>query len=43
MIVAVGKKANRILNEMGMVVAAAVKHPANGGDLEFARGMQALP
>jgi hypothetical protein len=41
-IVAVGKKAEGLLGEMGMKVAGAVRHPANGGATEFANGLQAL-
>jgi hypothetical protein len=41
-IVAVGKKAEGLLTEMGVRVAAAVRHPANGGATEFANGLQAL-
>jgi len=41
-IVAVGKKAEGLLGAMGVKVAGAVRHPANGGATEFARGLQAL-
>jgi hypothetical protein len=41
-IVAVGKKAEGLLNEMGVRVAGAVRHPANGGATEFAKGLQGL-
>ncbi len=41
-IVAVGKKAEGLLTEMGVRVAGAVRHPANGGATEFASGLQAL-
>lgn len=41
-IVAVGKKAEGLLGEMGVRVAGAVRHPANGGATEFARGLEAL-
>lgn len=41
-IVAVGKKAEGLLGEMGVKVAGAVRHPANGGATEFANGLQAL-
>jgi len=41
-IVAVGKKAEGLLGEMGLKVAGAVRHPANGGATEFANGLQAL-
>ncbi len=41
-IVAVGKKAEGLLAGMGVRVAGAVRHPANGGATEFASGLQAL-
>lgn len=41
-IVAVGKKAEGLLAGMGVPVAGSVRHPANGGATEFARGLQAL-
>ncbi len=41
-IVAVGKKAEGLLTDMGVQVAGAVRHPANGGATEFASGLQAL-
>ena len=41
-IVAVGKKAEGLLGEMGVQVAGAVRHPANGGATEFSKGLQAL-
>jgi hypothetical protein len=41
-IVAVGKKAQGLLGEMGVNVAGAVRHPANGGATEFSSGLQAL-
>ena len=41
-IVAVGKKAEGLLREMGIETAGAVRHPANGGASEFAAGLQAL-
>jgi hypothetical protein len=41
-IVAVGKKAEGLLGEMGVNVAGAVRHPANGGATEFASGLQVL-
>lgn len=41
-VVAVGKKAEGLLGEMGVKVTGAVRHPANGGATEFARGLQAL-
>ncbi len=41
-IVAVGKKAQGLLGDMGVKVAGAVRHPANGGATEFAGGLQEL-
>lgn len=41
-IVAVGKKAEGLLAEMGITVAGAVRHPANGGATGFADGLRAL-
>ncbi len=41
-VVAVGKKAEGLLSEMGVKVSGAVRHPANGGASEFSRGLQAL-
>ncbi len=41
-VVAVGKKAEGLLEEMGIAVTGAVRHPANGGATEFANGLQAL-
>lgn len=41
-IVAVGKKAEGLLTEMGVRIAGAVRHPANGGATEFASGLQSL-
>lgn len=41
-VVAVGKKAEGLLNEMGIQVTGAVRHPANGGATEFSSGLQAL-
>lgn len=41
-VVAVGKKAEGLLAEMGIKVAGAVRHPANGGATEFSSGLQAL-
>jgi uracil-DNA glycosylase len=40
--VAVGKKADGLLAEMGIQVTGAVRHPANGGATEFSNGLQAL-
>lgn len=41
-IVAVGKKAEGLLHEMGIATAGAVRHPANGGATQFAAGLQGL-
>jgi hypothetical protein len=41
-IVAVGKKSDGLLRDMGIVPVAAVRHPANGGATLFAAGMKAL-
>lgn len=40
--VAVGKKAEGLLFEMGIKTAGSVRHPANGGATEFASGLKAL-
>ena len=41
-IVAVGRKAEGLLTQMGIKVAGAVRHPANGGANEFAAGLAQL-
>jgi hypothetical protein len=41
-IVAVGKKAFGLLEEMGITPIAAVRHPANGGATLFTTGMKNL-
>ena len=41
-IVAVGKKSEGLLREMGIMPAVTVRHPANGGAKLFAAGMSAL-
>ena len=41
-IVAVGKKAEGLLTQMGIPLAATVRHPANGGAKAFAAGIRAL-
>lgn len=41
-IVAVGKKAEGLLHEMGIATAGSVRHPANGGATQFAAGLQDL-
>lgn len=40
--VAVGKKAEGLLAGMGVKIAGAVRHPANGGASQFSQGLQAL-
>jgi len=40
--VAVGRKAEGLLSEMGVKTVATVRHPANGGATAFAEGMAAL-
>jgi uracil-DNA glycosylase len=41
-LVAVGRKAEQALAELGVSVGAAVRHPANGGATEFAEGLARL-
>ncbi len=41
-IIAVGKKADGLLSEMGIKTSGAVRHPANGGATEFAQGLKNL-
>lgn len=41
-IVAVGKKSEGLLREMGIPIAGSVRHPANGGATEFAAGLKGL-
>lgn len=41
-LVAVGKKAELLLGQMGLPVVAQVRHPANGGATAFAQGMARL-
>jgi uracil-DNA glycosylase len=41
-LVAVGRKAEELLREMGIAVAGQVRHPANGGATAFAEGLRAL-
>jgi len=41
-IVAVGKKSEGLLSDMGIPVAGSVRHPANGGATEFAEGLKEL-
>jgi len=40
--IAVGKKSERLLREMGIPIAGSVRHPANGGATEFAAGLKGL-
>lgn len=39
-IIAVGKKSEGLLREMGIPIAGCVRHPANGGATEFASGLK---
>lgn len=41
-IVAVGKKSEGLLREMGIPIAGSVRHPANGGATDFAAGLKEL-
>lgn len=41
-VVAVGRKAEMLLTAMGIPLSAVVRHPANGGATEFARGLSSL-
>ncbi|HEY0664688.1 MAG TPA: uracil-DNA glycosylase [Gallionella sp.] len=41
-VVAVGKKSEGLLREMGIPIAGSVRHPANGGATEFAAGLKGL-
>jgi uracil-DNA glycosylase len=41
-LIAVGKKAEGLLQKMGVVVSGSVRHPAFGGAAEFASGLKAL-
>lgn len=41
-VVAVGRKAEALLEEMGIKAAGAVRHPANGGAKAFAAGIEQL-
>ena len=40
--IAVGKKSERLLREMGIPIAGSVRHPANGGATEFAARLKGL-
>lgn len=39
-IIAVGKKSEGLLREMGIPIAGSVRHPANGGATEFSDGLK---
>ena len=41
-VVAIGRKAELLLAEMGVATAGQVRHPANGGATAFANGLSAL-
>ncbi|MDD5181164.1 MAG: uracil-DNA glycosylase, partial [Gallionellaceae bacterium] len=41
-IVAVGKKSEGLLREMGVPITGSVRHPANGGATQFAAGLKDL-
>lgn len=41
-IIAVGKKSEGLLREMGIPTGGSVRHPANGGATEFAAGLKDL-
>jgi len=41
-IVAVGKKSEGLLRDMGIPIAGSVRHPANGGATAFAAGLKEL-
>lgn len=41
-IVAVGKKSEGLLHDMGIPTAGSVRHPANGGATAFAAGLKSL-
>ncbi len=41
-IIAIGRKAEGLLADMGITVAGAVRHPANGGATEFAAGIKGI-
>ncbi len=41
-VIAVGRKAEGLLADMGIATFATVRHPANGGASEFARGLREL-
>lgn len=41
-IIAVGRKAEILLIEMGITLTTAIRHPANGGAVKFSEGLAAL-
>ncbi len=41
-VVAVGKKSEMLLQEMGIQITGAVRHPANGGATKFSSGLKDL-
>jgi len=41
-VIAVGKKSEWLLHEMGIPIAGSVRHPANGGAKEFSAGLKGL-
>ena len=41
-VIAVGKKAAEQMTRLGVTPAAAIRHPANGGAVAFAQGMEAF-
>lgn len=41
-IIAVGKKSEGLLREMGIPIAGSVRHPANGGATKFSAGLKGL-
>jgi len=41
-IIAVGKKSEGLLRDMGIPIAGSVRHPANGGATAFAAGLKDL-
>lgn len=40
--VAVGKKSEALLKKMGVPLAGAIRHPANGGATKFSKGLEEL-
>lgn len=41
-LIAIGRKAEGLLQTLGLNVAGAVRHPANGGATQFSEGLAAL-